>query len=279
MPLAYIFLVSTIALALLGYVPGGVEITASGINVDYGIWIIAIAFLILFTLGARDIYYLVQRRRISPAPAEHNQITYLFVAIAILTVFILSAIAPRGGEYPVGHIGNFIMACTLTYAVVAHRLLDVRVVLRRVLIYLGLYGTGIAALVLFLFLAHLVFGFSPDLATLAIVIAMGIPLIFFLVHKVRETWQIKVEQAFTGERYNYRRQLSDFITKIHDVPTLEQFGSDLTSLLSQSIGCQRACLLLPQSKSGNFVIRFAHPRVGDNPMVSLKLKRDSPVVT
>ncbi|HUX48934.1 MAG TPA: hypothetical protein VMV76_07260, partial [Dehalococcoidia bacterium] len=54
-PLAYIFLVATIVLAALGYIPQDVEITASGINVDYGPWLIAIGLLFLSTVGARDI--------------------------------------------------------------------------------------------------------------------------------------------------------------------------------------------------------------------------------
>ncbi|HUW46565.1 MAG TPA: hypothetical protein VMW50_12315, partial [Dehalococcoidia bacterium] len=54
-PLAYLFLVATIVLAALGYIPQDVEITASGINVDYGPWLIAIGLLFLSTVGARDI--------------------------------------------------------------------------------------------------------------------------------------------------------------------------------------------------------------------------------
>ena len=89
---------------------------------------------------------------------------------------------------------------------------------------------------------------------------------------------MKVEQVFTGEKYNYRRRLADFIAKIHDVPTLEQFGSQLTSLLAQSIGCQRAGLLLPQSGNGAFTAQFAYPPVENNPMVGLELRHDSPIV-
>jgi len=277
--LAYLFLVATIVLAALGYIPQDVEITTSGINVDYGPWLIAIGLLFLSTVGARDIYSLIQKYKLSPNPSERNQIVYLFAGIAIFTVFILSAIGPRGGEFPVSHIGNLIIACVLTYAIVTYRLLDIRVVFRQAFIYVVLYGGSIGIVLLLFNLAHRFVGFELNLASLAVTIGLGIPAILFLVHKVRDLWQRKVEEAFIGTRYSYRKQLSNFIARIHDVLTLEQLGSEFISLLAQSIDCRRACLLLPEAGEGGFRTRFIYPPVEDNPMGELKLRQDSPVVT
>jgi len=278
-PLAYLFLVATIVLAALGYIPQDVEITASGINVDYGPWLIAIGLLFLSTVGARDIYSLIQKYKLSPNPSERNQIVYLFAGIAIFTVFILSATGPRGGEFPVSHIGNLMIACVLTYAIVTYRLLDIRVVFRQALIYVVLYGGSVGIVLLLFNLAHRFVGFELNFASLAVTIGLGIPAILFLVHKVRDLWQRKVEEAFIGARYSYRRQLSDFIARIHDVLTLEQLGSEFISLLAQSIDCRRACLLLPEAGNGGFSAQFIYPPVEDNPMGELKLRQDSPVVT
>jgi diguanylate cyclase (GGDEF)-like protein/putative nucleotidyltransferase with HDIG domain len=278
-PLAYIFLMATIALAALGYIPRGVEVTASGINVDYGPWIIAIGLLFLSTVGVKDVYSLIQKYRLSPNPAERNQIVYLLVAIGVLTVFLLSSYTPRGGEFPVSHIGNLIVACVLAYAVVAHRLLDIRVVFRRAFINVVLYGAGLAIVVLFFRLAHQFVGFEFNFASLAVTIGLGIPAILFFGHKLRDLWQRKVEEAFIGARYSYRRQLSQFITRIHNVPTLEQLGSEFISLLAQSLDCRRACLLLPQDGDGGFSAQFTYPPVEDNPIGGLTLRQDSPVVT
>ena len=96
-PLAYIFLLSTIALAVLGYIPRGVEITPSGINVDYGIWIVAISLSFLFTTGAKDIYCLLQKYRISPNPAERNLFIYL-LPWAFLLFFSSALLRPLEGD-------------------------------------------------------------------------------------------------------------------------------------------------------------------------------------
>jgi len=88
----------------------------------------------------------------------------------------------------------------------------------------------------------------------------------------------RVDQAFYGERVEPRHRLYDFIASLHNVPALEQFGSQLISLLSQSIDCHRACLLLPRTESGDFAARFSYPPVEDNPITRLKVRPDSPIV-
>jgi diguanylate cyclase (GGDEF)-like protein/putative nucleotidyltransferase with HDIG domain len=276
-PIAYVFAIGTIALAALGYIPKSIEITTGGINVDYGIFTLAIGLLILFTLAARDIYYLIQRRKISPDPSERNQIAYLLVGTFILIVFLFSSFAPGAGEYPAAHAGNLAVACLLTYAVVAHRLLDVRVVFRRGLTWAGYYGLGIGLFALLLFLICR-FVFELDLATLAIAFGIGLPIIIFFVHRVRRPLRERMERALVRERYDFRRKLSDLAAKAHDVPSLEEFGSELVSLLAQSIDCPRACLLLPETESQDFSARFVYPPVGHNPMRKLRLKGDSPVL-
>jgi len=278
-PLAYLFLVATIVLAASGHIPQRIEITASSINVDYGPWIIAIVLFFLFTVGIKDMYSLMQKYRLSPNPAERNQIVYLLFVIGVLAVTISGLLIPRGGEYAIPHIGNFITACILTYAVVTHRLLDIRVVLRQALIYVVLYGGGVGIVLLLFSLVHRFVNFELNFASLAVAMGLGIPAILFLVHKVRDLWQRKVEEAFIGTKSFYRRQLSQFITGIHNVPTLEQLGNGFIPLLAQSVDCRRACLLLPQTGEGGFSAQFTYPPVEDNPMGELKLRKDSPIVT
>ena len=276
--LAYVFLASTIALTLLGYIPRGIEITTDGINVDYGIWIILIGALFLFSLGARVIYYLVRRYRISPDTIERNQIAYLLVAVGILAIFNLASFAPGGGKQPLAHIGNLMLACIITYAVVRQHLLDIRVAVRRAFLYIVLYGGGMVLFTLLIFLANLAFNLNVKWEVLAEVSVIGILIVIVFVHWLRPVFQRRVELTFAGEKYYSRRQLFDFVSKIYDVPTLEQFGSQLVSLISQCVDSERTCLLLPQDESRDFAARFVYPPVGDNDLVGLRLRGDSLIV-
>jgi diguanylate cyclase (GGDEF)-like protein/putative nucleotidyltransferase with HDIG domain len=278
-PLAYVFIAVTIVLVAVspvadhGDIINIMPLTSSG----YGWGIVATYLVFLFTVGRIDLKSLWRKRQLSPNPAERNQINYLFASIGIFIVFFVSGI--RASDFPIYHIGNLAVAGILTYAVVTHRLLDIRVVLRQFLIYLVLYGGGVGILLLVVsFTTH----FKPDavpFTTVALIIIVGFPSVSFLVYKVRDLWQRKVEQAFMGAKSFYRRQLSQFITGIHNVPTLEELGNGFLPLLAQSVDCRRACLLLPQAGDGDFTAQFIYPPVEDNPMGELRLRKDSPVVT
>lgn len=277
-PLAYTLLAGTIVLAVLGYIPKTVDITASGLSVNYGIWLSFIGFLIM-ALICRDVYYLVRRRRILADPILRNQVVYILMGIGVMIVSTIISFAPFGGGFPFSHVGNLANACILTYAVAAHRLLDFRVFFRRGLVS-TIYGILFISICLsWWLLFQKMFHFEPSFTL--VLIALLSTLAIFVVFGVQARSMIagKVEQVFYGERIGPRRKLSDFMTRIYDVPTLDQFGNQLVSLLSQSIDCQSASLLLPQAKDGDFVGRFAHPSLENNPMAKLKLSHDSPVVT
>jgi diguanylate cyclase (GGDEF)-like protein/putative nucleotidyltransferase with HDIG domain len=278
-PLVYSVLVIFVLLAALGLIPEGIQFADGVIDVDYGNWLIPVAAVLAIVIG-QDIRSLWRKRGISIDVAERNQISYLFIGLAALAAFgVVTLAAPFGGSYPLAHIGNIAMACILSYAVVTHRLLDVRIIFRRTLMYLGLSGMGIAIFSLLFLLAYLLFDFRPDLVTLMIGIAAGIPVVIFLIRKVLDPWRTKVDQAFIGERYSYRRDLSEFYTKIHSAPTMKELGSEFILLVAQALDCKRSCLLFPETGNGSLKARFTYPPADGNPMRDLKLRLDSPVVT
>jgi len=277
-PFAYIILAAFIGLVALDYIPRGINITADNIYVDYGPWVVIIAGIIL-AITSKEMYNLIRKVKVSDNVEERNQIIYLFVGLGCLAIFGLITFQSSAKGYPIGHIGNLLNALILTYAIVAYRLLDIRVVFRRAIVSLVLYGSGIGMVSLLFWLAYRFIGFELSTASFLITIAMGIPAVLLLVHKLGAPWRTKMEEAFIGERYHYRRQLSQFITTVQNVSNMEQFGSDFVSLLSQSISCHRACLLLPQVEDGDFVARFTYPPVENNPISALKLRADNPIVT
>ena len=275
--LAYILLASAITLAALGYMPQSMDVTASGIHTSYGIGF----FIVLFptiALCSRDMYLLMRRHRVSVDPVERNQLVYLFLGMIFLAVIGMGNFTSWGAGYPLPHLGNFANACVLIYAVARHKLLDVRVVLREALSF-----SGMAAFLVVTFFAWLLLflkAFGLELTLPIIIIAMFCTLAVAAVcwGRVYSTVLGSLGRVFYGERTEPRHRLSDFIDKIHSVPTLEQFGSQLVSLLSQSVDCDRACLLLPQAGSGDFAVRFSYPPGEDNPIARLKVGHDSPVV-
>src|SRR5512136_192776 len=170
-PFAYIILAVWVGLLVAPDVPHGFYTVHYTDDVHYGYWIVGIAAVIL-VMTSRDIYNLIRNVRVSDNVEERNQIIYLFVGLACLGVF-----------------GNFLNACILTYAVVKHRLVDVRVIVRQIAIYSVLYGGGLAILLGLVWVALHRTNHLGDFPLLAAIIGLGVPAVLFLVYRVRDLWQ------------------------------------------------------------------------------------------
>lgn len=274
-PYAYIILGGTVALVALGYIPKGISFTATGVSVDYGIWLITIVIIVLILLG-RDTYLLARRERTVASPRERNQMHYLFVGLVALFIPLVIGLTPIGSKYPLAHIGNFIMASTLTYAVIARQLLDIRVVFRRGLVWTIMSFGAVAAYFILFFLLHLIFDFAISLAVIASAIGATVWVAMFAY------WMLTilspgVEQTMIGGKYDYRQQLFSLTSKANTLSTLEEFGGKLIPLLSQSVDCRCASLFLPQPEEGDYLATFSYPQTKDNPIQKLHLRHDSTI--
>ncbi len=278
-PLAYLFLVTTVVLCGAGLIPRLTTVGEHGVTVYYGVPLLIIGVFIFTLLGVRDSVLLFRCHRLAADAAERNQIAYLITNIVVFSLFLLLSFVPTAGSYPMALIGNLLAACVLSYAVVAHRLLDIGVFMRRALVLVLLYGGGIVVIAALLALGQMLFHVEFDARTAIAAFAVGVPVVLVLTHFVRDVLGRKIEEAFVGNRYEARRQLSEFIDRIYDVPTLEQFGRQLVSLLVRSVDGRLAYLLLPEPQTGDFVVRFSQPPVSpDDSRSRLRLKKESPVL-
>ena len=273
-PYAYVILAGAIALAALGF-PKGVIFTEISVSADYGTWFIALLAIIAVLLG-RDIYLLARRQAILADPRERNQMDYLFAGFAVLFASFVVGFTPAGRGYPIFYIGNFAMAGILTYAVVTRQLLDIKVALRRGLVWIIMTFGAVAAYFLLFFLLHIILDFSITVTTIVAAIAAAAWVAMF-AYWMLTILRPGVEQTLTGEKYGYRQQLFNLTSKADTVSTLEELGSNLISLLCQSVECRRACLLLPKSEGGDFTATFSYAPVKDNPIQKLSLKQDGTI--
>lgn len=274
-PYAYIILVGAVALAALDYIPQSIKFTEGRLFVDYGIWLIILVAIISVLLG-RDTYLLARRQRLLADPRERNQMNYLFAGLIALFIPLVIALTPTGSKYPLAHIGNFIMAGILTYAVITRQLLDIRVVFRRGLAWMIMSFGAVAAYFILFFLLHLIFGFDISLAVIASAIGATAWVAMFAY------WMLGilspgVEQSMIGGKYDYRQQLFSLTSKAGTLPTLKELGGELIPLLSKSVDCRRASLLLPQPEGGGYLATFSYPEAEDNPIQKLRLQHNGAI--
>ncbi|MCK4387932.1 MAG: sensor domain-containing diguanylate cyclase [Dehalococcoidia bacterium] len=75
-----------------------------------------------------------------------------------------------------------------------------------------------------------------------------------------------------------RQKLSDFVSKIHNLFSLQEQGRELVVLVTKAIGCKHACLLFLDVDGEDFTTLFCKPEAEGNPLSSLRLIRQNPIV-
>ncbi|MFW6116694.1 MAG: histidine kinase N-terminal 7TM domain-containing protein, partial [bacterium] len=277
-PFAYVLLLAAIVLAVLGYLPERLEVRPGGLAVDYGAGFFAV-LLPTIALVFLDLALIARKQRVSADAEERNQLRYLFVGVGLLFVFGASVATPWGADYPLSHLGNFANACVLTYAVTRHRLVDLKILLQRV-VTSAAYGSIFVSICLVWLLVFITgFGLEPSFEVFAAALLSTMGLFVALGVQARQVVAEKIEGIFYGERAYPRRRLWDFVTKIYDIRTLEQFGSQLLALLVESLDATRGLFLLPSGdRDGEFVVRFGFPQVDAEHGSGMELRTDSPIV-
>ena len=277
LPLAYTSLVIVSALVILGYVAEGVTVTTGDkLYLDYGRGTIFLALPLLILL-ARATYVFGRMLKILENPVLRNQISSLMFSLFVFIAFSLATLLPWGREYAFSHFGSIIIAFILSYAVIRHQLVDIRIVLRRSLGWAILGITGIVCYIIVLIVFNNVLGLKIDvtMTSLATVIAIAIAI---LMYRLRNLLFVTVGKALQGQSYNYRRKLSEFASKIHNVFSLKEQGGEVLSLVTKAVGCQRARLLFLEVGGQDFTTQFVESKRKDDSLYQFSLSGKSPIV-
>jgi diguanylate cyclase (GGDEF)-like protein len=275
LPFIYFLLVVLIILEAFNLVPQNID-TSNGIHVQYGIWYISLTF-ILFVIVSGDLYFLGRRLIKTRNIEERNQIAYFLTGVAVLIIFAIASFAPGGGRFPLAHIGNLANASILTYVFLRHRLIDVRFVMRRGLVYSFTAIVFAAIYALWLYLLHIILHLDYNLTSfLAAGLLSAISGVIFWACLHVYLYR-KVEQAFFRQSYDSRQELLDFFKRRAPmVSDLGEFSRELLLLLARAMMCSHVYLFLPDYTTNDFVAQFAEPYEKGNSQPVIK--QDSPVL-
>jgi len=276
LPLAYSTLAATIILVSLRVFPEGVTVDGDKLYLNYGnpVYFLGVPIVMI---TVRGVYLLIKRLKASENPMLNNQIISILLGVGSLTVTTLASFLPVGREYPIAHLGNIFNAFILSYAVIRHRLMDIRFVLRQGTAWLTLAVLGSFSFWLLLVIFHNVFDFelSPVASIVASITAVAVAV---FVYKIRGYFFDLMSRALQGSTYNYRRQLSEFTGKIHNVFSLKEQGGELLALLNKAINIKQACLLFPETGSEDFQAQFIEPDNADCHLTGLRLRAGNPII-
>jgi diguanylate cyclase (GGDEF)-like protein/putative nucleotidyltransferase with HDIG domain len=275
-PFAYFSFAIIVVMVVLGYVPERVEVIGDKLFPVYGKMIVIVAIPLLVLL-IRGVHVLRKRLKTVDNPILYNQIITMLIGIGTLTVFTLASLLPFGREFPIAHFGNIVNAFVLSYAVIRHQLVDIRIVLRKSTAWLSLAAIGILSYWLLLMVLHKIFNFELDLFASAIATFIAVVVAIF-IYKVRDQLFQLMNRAFQGSNYNYQQRLTEFTNRIHNVFSLKEQGGELLSLLTKALNIRQAALLFPESGSEEFLVQFVEPKEEDSNLNNLRLRSGNPIV-
>ncbi|MCZ6891852.1 MAG: GAF domain-containing sensor histidine kinase, partial [Chloroflexi bacterium] len=174
-------------------------------------------------------------------------------------------------------LGNLANALIISYAILRHQLLDIRLVIQRGLVYTVLSVGLTSVYLLVLFGAQALFQ-SSGFASLALatVVALAVALIFA---PLRNLTQERVDRLLFREMFEYRRMLVKFHSNVSNALDLERLAYDILDPLTDTLDARWAALLLSDVDSGDFRVRFVRRKDTEDGVSGLRLRRSSPLLS
>jgi len=264
-----------IPLIIQGYIPERAEWIGGGLLMNYGPFIyliiaIGTPFVVL------PIFLLVQRLRSLKDPLEQNRVKYLLVGIVVLTLFIIREIILPLPNLSLSQIGHLCNALVITYAILRYQILDIKLIMKKVLIYSGI-TICITSLYLIV-LSGLQFSlYDWDIATNFIALSVISVLIVWLFNPLLALLQKGVDRLFYGKSYAYRQMVVSFSRRMNNVLDLNELVEEMLRSITRAVRASQASLLLYNGI--DFSSRFAERLIDGEPIIPMKLSKKSPIVT
>ncbi|MFC1962238.1 diguanylate cyclase [Chloroflexota bacterium] len=261
--------------ALLGYIPLSFTQLEDGVYYkDYGK-----TLGILMGLGSPfmivTFVMLFKHFRKNLSPQERNRSAYLLVGLTAWALFlILFNIFPQAA-YTVDHIGHLVNAAVVTYAVTMHRLINLKVVLRKGVVYATItLLMGLAFALLFQSLQGMNVFLSTPVRVVAFTIGLGIMAsLFGPLHKSIEKI---AERVFYGGTYDYRKLVTSFATRMANVIDIQELAEAMLVPITKSVATNQASLLF--ASDDHFVSSYAERYEQDKPVIPISIRTDGPVI-
>ena len=269
-----IVLFIAVPLAILGYFPRSAELVNGGLSVDHGP-VLYLFGAIGFPLAILSIYTLVQKFRSSKDPVERNKVLYLLFGIGTFMVFSIRETFPPLPIIPLNQVGHFFNALIITYAIMRYQLLDIRMVIRKGLVYTGITAMIAAVFLGILFILHDTMRDRPLILEIASVIALA-SLLSLSFNFLRRFMEKTVNKVFYGKNYDYRKMVINFTQRMGNVLDLNQLAEAMLKPISKALSTKQVSLLLPDSD--NFTSRYSVRFIEDEAITPLKLRGESPII-
>jgi len=275
--IGYALLAVLAVLSLNGYIVQYAYVLNGVLYHSLGISLYFIGAISLIYCGA-GAYHLINKYRTSTDSVERNRTAYLIAGWSILMLFAYSNLVPALDGLPVDHIGSLANILIIAYAIRKYQLLDIKLIMRKGLVYSSLTIFLTATYLLSVAAVQMFFSTKTGYSSLVIAIAFALTVALFF-NPLRNALQKWIDRVFYRQTYDYRQTLLHFSDKVSNVLDLGELAQSILDPVVNTVHVKQAVLLFPETGSGNFKTRFSQQVNSDNTLARLQLNSDNPVVT
>ena len=200
-------------------------------------------------LTVAGMYNLVRRYKSSRSYEERNRLTYLTIAVLFPLVGIfLDALS----NLPPVFIWTNLAFCTIcTIAILRYHLLDIRVIARKGLAYLLVSVIIAAPYVIALFVLNRVLHTRIEQWWQYVLIILPLAIALRPLYSRAQQW---VDKAFYRHRYDYLKELEQFIREAHDITDFGELGATIVRLAGGALHARNVCLLLTSEEGSGLAV-------------------------
>ncbi|MBI4295372.1 MAG: response regulator [Chloroflexi bacterium] len=263
-------------LGLAGLVMTDITIAEGRFEYEMGPAIIP-TFVAGYTYMSLAMFYLIQRYRATQDEFFRNKLRYPILGLSLIFVGGATNASESLGAYGLDHMGNIVTALLVGYAILRHRLLNLRFVIRRGLVYSSLMIIITAIYLIAVFFLQRAFQERAGYSTLitALVVAVFVAALFL---PFRNLMQRLVDRLFSRERQDYQDMLRSAGKAMTGILNLEELTNATMDLVNKTIHVKNMSLFVLEG--GDYV---CHPQLRKGHSVQdnseLKLKKDNPIIT
>lgn len=270
----WVYIYGVVSFILMMFTPLAVKFAVMDhmeVLYEFGPLIFVIAapgyFLNLFSL-----FVLIRRFQETDDVIIRNRLRYLILGFAVILLISLVNFTPLG-KYPIDIAGNSITAILISYAILRHQLLDIKLIVRKSVLYS--VPTIIIGTLYFLIISlafNLISTYSEiEIFGLSLFVAV---LTALVAQPFRDKAQSIIDRLFFREKYDSSLMLQRLSSRTALVLDLEQITNMILKDLTETLHIKNAAFFLKREKGAGY---YLSAQIGLEPFIKIRMSDNHPI--
>ncbi len=221
-------------------------------------WVVLLSFMITFSTGAVLLLRALLTSKNQVDSRYFNQIKFVFIGILIGCFGVVDyVIKYKIIIYPFGYIAAFIFASSIVCAIFRHQLLGIEVVLKKTVIFAGLFGMVMLVLGLVTIATQVLISkqvYVPSKIATSLSFAIGI-----LFYDPTRRWLEKITDRFLFQnRRDIQRSLNEVSKKLTSILEISELARKVLSAFQELMQIESGIILVqrPQTNQLEWIDSF-----------------------